>query len=349
MISNYSKGPSHPTPEQRILMMNDEEWENFILQCINQLKVEGMYSQVHRIGGAGDKGRDVCGNTLDKAEISTWDLYQAKHYEDTLSPSDFAPDLAKFLYYVFSNQYTQPRHYFICAVKIGPKLYDFVTNPESLNLNTLRNWIIDEWKKKKGDFKTFNEELTSELEKFIMNFPFEIIKIKTSSELIEIHSRSDKHWEMFGVLAERGKNPEVPIEPDANEQVYIGKLCKAYLSAMNEDINSTCEIPKAYSKNFKSQRKLFYSAEGLYRFSRDKLHGTFEDLLLQVEIGIGSVASLPYTDGVAKITAVQNTANALQVTSNPLHARLQAGDLQGTCHHLANNGNLTWVEEEEDE
>jgi hypothetical protein len=349
MITEYHKGPALPTPEQRLLLMNDDDWENFILQCINQLRIEGLYSQVHRIGGAGDKGRDVCGNTLDKAEFCTWDLYQAKHYEDTLSPSDFAPDLAKFLFYVFKKEYSQPRNYFICAVKIGPKLYDYVTNPESLNTNTLRTWILNEWKTKDGDFKTFKEKLTVELESFIMSFPFDIFKIKTSSELIDIHSRSDKHWEVFGVLGHRGKNPEVPIEPDMNEQVYIEKLCKAYSSAIREDIDSANNIPKTYLKHFRFQRNLFYSAEGLNRFSRDKLPGAFDNLLEQVNTGIGSVASLPYQHGVEKITAVQLLANALQITSNPLHARLQAGDLQGTCHHLANNGSLTWVEDDEDE
>lgn len=349
MNSKYHKGPPHPSPEQRLLLMNDDAWENFILQCINQLRVEELYTQVHRIGGAGDKGRDVCGNTLDIAEYCTWDLYQAKHYEDTLSPSEFAPDLAKFLYYVFSNHYSQPRNYFICALKIGPKLYDFITNPESLNNNTLRNWIIDEWKKKNGDFKTFKQDLTPELEDFILKFPFDIFKIKTSSELIDIHARSDKHWEVFGVLGNRGQNPEVPIAPDANEQVYIERLCEAYSSVVNVSVSVIDDIPREYKRHFRSQRHLFYSAEGLNRFSRDKLPGAFDDLLDQVKIGIGSVASLPYTHGVDKITAVHSIANSLQLYENPLSDRLQAGDLQGSCHHLANNGKLSWVEEYEDE
>ncbi|MFW0879624.1 ABC-three component system protein [Cronobacter dublinensis] len=345
----YHRGPSLPTPEQRLLLMNEDDWENFILQSVYQLVKEDVYTQVHRIGGAGDKGRDVCGNTKEKTESCSWDLYQAKHYEDTLSPSTFAPDLAKFLFYVFSKQYTQPRNYFICALRIGPKLYDLVTNPSSLDGETLKTWILKEWKTKNGDFKTFKKDLSPELESFIEEFPFEIIKIKTPSELIDIHSRSDKHWEMFGVLGPRGDNPKVPSEPEIQEQNYIKKLCKAYGSTQNKEVLSISEIPKIYSKHFSLQRILFYSAEGLNRFSRDKIPGAFDDLLYQVNIGIGSVESLPYTHGVEKITEVQKVANALQVTSNPLHTRLQAGDLQGTCHHLANNGTLCWVEEDEDE
>ncbi|EPD8213113.1 ABC-three component system protein [Yersinia enterocolitica] len=349
MSITYHRGPALPTPEQRLLLMNEDDWENFILQSVYQLAKEGKYLQVHRIGGAGDKGRDVCGNTQEKTEYCSWDLYQAKHYEDTLSPSAFAPDLAKFLFYVFSNEYSQPRNYFICALRIGPKLYDLVTNPSSLNTETLKAWILKEWKNKKGDFKTFKKDLSPELESFIEGFPFDIIKIKTPSELIDIHSRTDKHWEMFGILGPRGDNPKVPIEPGTQEQNYIKKLCKAYGSVQQIKISSIDQIPKTYSKHFANQRVIFYSAEGLNRFSRDKIPGAFDELLEQVNTGIGSVESLPYVHGVDKITEVQKVANALQVTSNPLHMRLQAGDLQGTCHHLANNGNLNWVEEDENE
>lgn len=349
MSNTYHRGPANPTPEQRLLLMNEDEWENFILQSVYQLAKEGEYAHVLRIGGAGDKGRDVCGNTLEKTEYCTWDLYQAKHYEDTLSPSAFAPDLAKFLFYVFSKSYSQPRSYFICALRIGPKLYDLVTNPISLNGETLKAWILNEWKSKGGDFKTFKKELSAELESFIEKFPFDIIKIKTPSELIEIHARTDKHWEVFGILGPRGDNPKVPIEPGDQEQNYIKKLWKAYGSVQNIEIFSIDQIPKCYIKHYAQQRIIFYSAEGLNRFSRDKIPGAFDDLLDQVSTGIGSVESLPYIHGVDKITEVQKLANTLQVTSNPLHMRLQAGDLQGTCHHLANNGKLNWVEDDDNE
>lgn len=33
---------------------------------------------MYRLSGAGDKEREACGNTLDRSEAGTWDLYQAK-------------------------------------------------------------------------------------------------------------------------------------------------------------------------------------------------------------------------------------------------------------------------------
>lgn len=322
--------------------MNDQEWEAFIEQCARQLKVEEMYVQVLRMGGAGDKGRDVCGYSDDSPTEGTWDLYQAKHYEGTLSPSAFAPELAKFLSHVFSGSYTRPKCYFICALRVGPMLHDLVMKPFEF-----KTWILADWKKKNGDFGSFKQPLTHELEAFIKDFPFDVIKVKTTADLLDIHARSDKHWEMFGVLAARGANPEIPDSPAADEQRYVESLLKVYQETAGTPIFTPDSIPPSYKKHFKAQRRLFYSAEGLNRFSRDKLPGAFDDLIGQVELGVSSELAYPHSDGMTRLNKVLNTANTLQVTSNPLHTRLQAGDMQGACHHLANQKRINWVDEDE--
>jgi len=338
----YHPGPPQLTPEQRLFFMNDDEWESFIEQCALQLKSEGDYRQVIRMGGAGDKGRDVCGYLEDIPAHGTWDLYQAKHYEETLSPSAFSPELAKFLFNVFENSYTRPRCYFICALRVGPKLHDLVMNPSKF-----KTWILDEWKEKNGDFGTFKKPLTSELEAYINAFPFEIIKVKTTADLLETHSRSNRHWEIFGVLDARGPNPEIPELPAADEQKYVEAVLEVYQEATHTPIPDPAAIPNTYKKHFKAQRRLFYSTEGLNRFSRDKLPGAFDDLINQVELGVSSELTFPHPDGMTRLTKVLNTANTLQVTANPLHARLQAGDLQGACHHLANQERIRWIDEDE--
>ncbi len=133
----FHPGPEQPSPEQRLLLLDDTKWESFIEQCARQLMTEGHYTQVIRMGGAGDKGRDVCGYSEQLPSEETWDLYQAKYYTDTLSPSSFAPELAKFLSCVFAKDYTRPRNYFICALKVGPALHDLVLNPEKFKAWTL--------------------------------------------------------------------------------------------------------------------------------------------------------------------------------------------------------------------
>lgn len=340
----YHPGPSQPTPEQRLLLMSAEDWELFIEDCAQQQKTEGFYIQIHRLGGAGDKGRDVCGYCQSLPTESTWDLYQAKHYDGALSPSEFLPELAKFLTNVFTKSYTQPRDYFICALRVGPKLFDLIMSPSEL-----KKWTLYEWEKRGGDFGTYKHPFSAELKLFLEQFPFNIIKIKTAKDLLEIHSRSPRHWEVFGILASRGFNPDVPDIPSLDEQNYIEALLKVYRETSGTPIPDVPTIPNNYQKHFKSQRKIFYSAEGLHRFSRDKLPGSFDDLLDQVETGISSDLNFPHPDGITRLRSVLTIANSLQVTSNPLHMRLQAGDLQGACHHLANNTRLSWIEENTDE
>lgn len=338
----YHPGPAQPSPEERLLLMNDTDWEIFIEQCARQLLNEKVYTSVIRLGGAGDKGRDVCGHTQDLPLEGTWDLYQAKYYTSALSPSDFAPELAKFLWSVYSGDYQRPLQYFICALKIGPKLYDLVTKP-----GEFKAWILAEWKEKSGVWGTYKQPFTFEIDAFIKSFPFEIFKIKTSADLLKIHARSDKHWESFGVLASRGPNPEIPESPSFDEQKYIAALLDVYQEATNVTIPDASDIPSLYKKHFKVQRRLFYSAEGLNRFSRDKLPGAFDNLIDQVELGIGSELAFPHSDGISRLSKVLNTANTLPVTANALYARLEAGDLQGACHHLANQERISWMNEDE--
>jgi len=338
----YHPGPAQPTPEQRLLLLDDTKWEAFLEECARQLMAEGLYTQVIRMGGAGDKGRDVCGYSELPPSKDNWDLYQGKYYSDTLSPSNFAPELAKFLSCIFSDEYHRPRNYFICALKVGPALHDHVLNPDKF-----KAWILAKWKEKKGNFGTFKQDLTPELESFITDFPFGIFRVKTSADLLEIHSRSAKHWELFGVLPARDPNPELPEHPVTDEHLYVRELLNVYQEAANHPVSGYDKIPSKYKKHFKAQRMLFYSAEGLNRFSRDKLPGAFDQLVNDVEVGIGSDLNYPHSDGLAKLTKVLATANSLQVTANPLHARLQAGDLGGTCHHLANQGRATWVGDDE--
>jgi hypothetical protein len=331
----YNTGPAQPTPEQRLFLMNEDDWELFIEQCVVQLKNEKNYKQVHRLGGAGDKGRDVCGNTLDRPEAGTWDLYQAKHYGDSLSPSNFGGELAKFIWCVFKDEYKIPRNYFICALKVGPKLYDLVMKPADL-----KEWILTTWKK--GEF---SYAFSKELENFINVFDFEIIKIKPSNELLEIHARSPNHWSLFGVLGPREQNPEVPTTHEKKEEIYLKELLKVYKEVGGNLLELTT-LSKPFNKHLMMQRRLFYSAEGLNRFSRDKLPGAFDELLVQVELGIGNELVYPHETGYEKIRSVLNVASSLQVTSNPLHARLQAGDLQGSCHHLVNQERIQWIDDE---
>ena len=340
----FDLGPASPTPQQRLLLLDDEQWESFIERCARQLEKEGKYTQVIKLGGANDKGRDVCGYTAVPPSIDSWDLYQAKFYSGTLSPSEVLGEFAKFLTHVHEGTYARPRRYYLCALKVGATLQDYLLNPDRL-----RDWIIAEWQKKGGNFGAFKRKWDSDLYQFLLDFPFAIFSRRTPDELLDIHARNGaEHWRHFGVLHARGANPEIPVEPDPLEERYVGALLRVYKEKSGTDVTSIDDIPKSYRNHFTSQRRLFYSAEGLNRFSRDKLPGAFDALLDDVETGVSSVALAPHDCSWTRLTQTMSMANTLQVTNNPLHHRLQGGDLQGTCHHLVNQERLDWVDQDAD-
>jgi hypothetical protein len=336
----YEKGPADPTPEERLSLLNDDEWEQFIERCARQLLKEGIYVNVQRLGGAGDKGRDICGYlTAVGAAADKWDLYQGKHYQGSLGPAQFGPDLVKFLHQVFTGGYTRPRFYYVCALNLGTKLFDLIRDPARF-----RKWLLENWPEEPST------KLTGEFRKFIAAFPFEIFRVKNPADLLDIHGRdAPSHWKHFGTLGNRGPNPPAPPVPGADELKYVEALLKVYTEQKGAPIADSTTVPAEFAPHFSIQRRLFFSAEGLNRFSRDKLPGAFAELLDQVELGVGTALSTKYSNGMNKLGAVLNQASGLQVSDNPLSARLQAGDLQGSCHHLANQDRATWVDEGKEE
>ncbi|WP_218158107.1 ABC-three component system protein [Stigmatella aurantiaca] len=327
------------------MALNEDEWEEFIKACAEQLRTEGKYVLVKHLGGAGDKGRDIGGYSQIQALEDTWDLYQAKCYARPLTPSEFAPELAKFLTNVWNKSYARPRNYFLCASRgAGTSLFDLLTNPGELG-----PWISKQWKDKNGDFGSFKQALSPELEAFISAFPFHIVKETTSSTLLEIHSRNHtRHWEKFGTLPNRGPNPDIPSRPTIEEQTYVRALLKVYAEEVGTAVSDISAIPLKHQKHFSAQRRVFYSAEGLSRFSRDKLPGAFGALLDEIETGIGPVLYAPYPSGMNRLTETMKLAPSLKIEANALKSRLQAADLPGACHHLANQSRITWTDDEPD-
>ena len=53
------------------------------------------YQHVIKLGGPGDKGRDVAGYVGDPQTDCEWHSYQCKHYDHALMPSDVYTELGK--------------------------------------------------------------------------------------------------------------------------------------------------------------------------------------------------------------------------------------------------------------
>lgn len=339
----HHPGPSPITPEQRIVLMNDDEWESFITECCEQLLGEKEYVLVKRLGGPGDKGRDIACYLVFPPVADKWDLYQAKAYKNPLTPNELVPDFAKFLYNVFIGTYPRPRYYYISGTKdVGTSLFMLLEKPIEL-----RDRVLTTWKDKSGNFGTFKQPLTAGLEAFITSFDFSIIKEMKVSQLLKIHSRTSKHWSKFGALPLDVSEVPVPDTPAKEEQVYLTEILRAYEDCEKCKVSAVENIPQKHNHHFENCRRQFYYAEGLNRFSRDFVPEAFDSLLRDVRVGISPVVDdATHPDGLKRLNETLKHVTTLTATTNPLKERIRSMDLQGVCHHLANNGEVKWVPDE---
>jgi hypothetical protein len=257
--------------------------------------------------------------------------------------TEWAGAKVEFLFYVFNGDYPNPSNYYISGTQdVGTTLHDLLGKPEKF-----RDKILIDWKTKKGDFGSFKQPLTTALEAFILTFDFTVIKEMKVSELLLIHARSTKHWNVFGILPPVVPAVPVPEVPVTDEQVYVSELLKAYSDFEKTYIPSTDDIPAKHSKHFTSCREQFYHAESLNRFSRDFVPEAFDALKEEVRIGISPVVDdVTYPDGLKRLNETLKHVTTLNASTNPLNERVHSVDLQGACHHLANEQKVKWVSDE---
>ncbi|SPL72648.1 hypothetical protein KPC_3826 [Acinetobacter stercoris] len=199
---------------------------------------------------------------------------------------------------------------------------------------------------KNGDFNSY--KIKSKLNDFlsyIKNFDFSIISYYLPKDLIKIHSTSINHWHLFGELPLRGDDPIVPIKPEEYEEVYINELIKLYNDLTNQKYTLET-LTKQFQNHLNSQRKAFFVAEGLKRFSRDKIPEAFDTLLEELLVSIEVILFNYFENNMEKFSKIIQYVSSTSVTNNPLSHRLKPSDLAGCCHHLVNNHRFKWVDDE---
>ena len=94
-----------------------------------------------RLGGPGDKGRDIAAYVTDPVlRDAEWDSYQCKHYDHALQPTDIYKELGKLCFYVSGDVYTQPRKYRFVAPFSVVDVDDLLRGPELLKTALISNW-----------------------------------------------------------------------------------------------------------------------------------------------------------------------------------------------------------------
>jgi hypothetical protein len=324
--------------------ISDKEWEEFIAAACRQRAIgTAKYVSVKVLGNAGDKGRDVEARLQAALVPDGWDLYQAKHYEQRLTPGNAYPELVKFFGHLLAKSFPVPRKYYFCAPKnAGPELHDLLANP-----NNLRAGLLSAWKAGTHGLKDHVAKLTPEMEAFINAFDFKRFEECQVVDLLTWHAQdANAHCKLFGIEPERGDDPAVPAQAQAHEMTYVSELIRAYteVAGMPMDLAKVL-ADEVYREHLAAAREAFYAAEGLKRFSRDiYFDDEFKKLLDMVLKGIKLKVKSPLLKtGLQRHEAAIDAAQTLAVTDSVLHTRLRGGDLPGTCHHLVNEKQLTWV------
>ncbi|MCD4504505.1 hypothetical protein LQR30_10340 [Chromobacterium piscinae] len=332
-------------PSSQVLLFHSDQWEKLVeVACLNRpLNGGKRYAFVKQLGGAGDGGRDVEARLIPALLKGQWDLYQGKHYDHALTPTDVFKELVKFFKHLEANTYPEPRYYYLCAPRgVGNDLHNLLAKPDEF-----KKRLLDDWKAEKTGLRGRAAELTTNLEKIVIAFDFKNILECQTRDILEWHALNRKaHFELFGFEGERDDDPSTPTVPSPHEQIYIDELLKVYaeMSSPNLTLGELMESD-SYSEHFQSQRALFYCAEGLRIFSRDTYGEVeFNTLLDMVLTGIGPKVKSPrHKTGLDRLEAGTEGAEQLIVNDSPLVPKLRPGDLPGSCHHLVNRKRLKWV------
>lgn len=205
-------------PIQRIRIFSPEEWEDFVHEWADSLRLK--YSNVERCGGAGDMGRDVIAFHKDAPDL--WDNYQCKHYRDPLKPTDVWIEFGKLVYYTNKEEYSWPSSYFFVAPRgVGTKLSKLLKDPEKL-----RSGLKAEWDKNCRDkiTKGCSVVLDSSLAQYVDTLDFSIFRAKQPLHMIEEHAKTRWHSARFGGgLPNRPPIDAPPATPGRDRAELCGK------------------------------------------------------------------------------------------------------------------------------
>jgi hypothetical protein len=224
-------------PLRRLQIMEEDEWEEFILEWVDALRQNQQYTAVHRCGGTGDLGRDIIAFKAPIGPTAPWDNYQCKHYARGLSVSDAVLELGKMVSYAAAGYFRLPDAYFFLTPR-GPST-DLL---KTLQRGALKQSLIDRWEKEIRNKIASGQSipLTPGIMAQIDAFDFSKVTVVAPPQIIEEHRKTRYHIYRFGggLPARALPIPKPPAVFEPNETVYLKKLLDAY--AEDQQTTFTC-------------------------------------------------------------------------------------------------------------
>ncbi len=340
-------------PLDRLRLFSADEFERFILEWAEgylKQHVAGV-DNVQQRGGAGDKGRDiVVWFGPPGAPERHWRLYQAKRYGRPIGPAIAAAEIAKVLYYAHRGDYAFPSEYWFVTHKgVTGDLQDMIDEPAKLKVHLIENW--DEQCAKQITSTKESIALDGAFRDYVETQDFSFVRVKQPLELIAEHGKTHYHQLVFGApLIDRPKASDPPSQVAEKERLYVRRLFEVIFEMTDGVV--TCESDLASTavprRLYKRSRLSFYSAEGLKELARDNMDRVeyFEDLLTEFENGLYHHYTGATSSGHARLIETVKAAQAQQIPGHVLEAHMTALDREGVCHHLANERDVSWCDDD---
>ncbi|MYF99199.1 restriction endonuclease [Candidatus Poribacteria bacterium] len=343
-----------PIPPIRLLqVMSPDEWEVFTEEWLYFHKDNGTYQSIQRFSGPGDLGLDVVAFSSNEGFSKPWDSFQCKHYNHALTPGDVYGEIGKIVYHSYLrtppfNQLCRvpQRHVFVAPLGVGIQLGRLLRDTGRLKEVVRAKWTSH-------CVPAIGAGIEAPLEdgllKYFDDFNFAIFENRNSSQLVEEHSQTVFHAARFGGGFPPRDEPDVPpSKPTESESVYLRKLLQAYGDHLGfpvtsgEALASHAQLENHYNR----QRVLFYSAESLRNFARDRTpERTFDLLQDDVYNGVIDICEAEHSDALERLRNTVSAAGQMDVSGNALASVTRVADKQGICHQLANDDRLTWTEQ----
>lgn len=343
-----------PIPPVRLLqVMSSDEWEEFTEEWLSFYKTKGAYQSIKRFSGPGDLGLDVIAFMAAEGFAKPWDSYQCKHYDHALTPTDVYGEIGKIIYHSFQrtppfNQTCRiPRHHvFIAPFGVGITLGRLLRDPNRFKEEVRAKWESHCVPAIGAGIKA---PLTGKFLIYFDSFDFSVFDDRTPAELVEEHAQTVFHAPRFGGgLPPRGEPDAPSAEPAKTESLYLRKLLDAYGDHLGKPVTDLEELAPHpdLEKHYKRQRVLFYSAESLRNFARDRTPPrTFDSLQDDVYNGVIDICETSHADALECLRKTVTAAGQLDVSGNALVGVTKVADKQGICHQLANDDRLIWMKQ----
>ncbi|OPD38849.1 hypothetical protein AL714_00335 [Clostridium botulinum] len=307
------------------------------------------YKNVAQIGGSKDSGRDIVAYVDDN--LQEFDIFQCKRYKEPLSPSVYMNEFGKLCYYTMIGKYNKPRKYFIVASNgIGQDLRELIEHPKNINKQLMNTW--KKYCEPKKKIISDGLPLSDELKEHILKFDFSIVSEVSPQTLLEQFAKTTWYKYHFGgglKQRPRVKKPQEALSKEEIKMEYVHQLLQVYSNHENTEIKDVERLrsKKKLHNHFKRQRECFHNARALERFTRDELinDDLYDDLKNQVYHGIITACEADYDDDLKRVNETVSRSQVLPIKTAEL-GDINILEKSGICHDLVNDGEMSWIDDE---